>query len=80
MGIFGFITGLVIEMKNGVAVGGLGAYFATILSANILQMFLVLPLLLLLKGLNPIKVFKGMSQALMVAFFLKAQQVRYRLR
>lgn len=72
LGIFGFITGLVIEMKNGVAVGGLGSYFATILSANILQMFLVLPLLLLLKGLNPIKVFKGMSQALMVAFFSKS--------
>lgn len=72
LGIFGFITALVIEMKNGVAIGGLGTYFATILTANILQMFVVLPLLLLMKGLNPVRVFKGMSQALVVAFFSKS--------
>jgi len=72
LGIFGFITALVIEMKNGVAIGGLGTYFATILTANILQMFVVLPLLLLIKGLNPVRVFKGMSQALVVAFFSKS--------
>ena len=72
VGIFGFITALVIEMKAGVAIGGLGSYFATILTANFVQMLLILPALLLLHGLNPIKVAKGMSPALVVAFFSKS--------
>lgn len=72
VGIFGFITALILEMKAGVAIGGLGAYFATILSANFVQMLLVLPALLLLRGLNPFKVAKAMAPALVVAFFSKS--------
>ncbi len=72
IGIFGFITALVLEMKAGVEIGGLGGYFVTILSANFVQMLIVLPLLLLARGLNPIKVACGMFPALMVAFFSKS--------
>ena len=72
IGIFGFITELVLEMKAGVEIGGLGAYFVTILSANFIQMLIVLPILLLLRGLNPLKVARGMFPALMVAFFSKS--------
>ena len=72
IGIFGFITELVLEMKAGVEIGGLGAYFVTILSANFIQMLSVLPILLLLRGLNPLKVARGMFPALMVAFFSKS--------
>ena len=72
IGIFGFITELVSEMKAGVEIGGLGAYFVTILSANFIQMLIVLPILLLLRGLNPLKVARGMFPALMVAFFSKS--------
>lgn len=72
VGIFGFISELVLEMQAGVEIGGLGAYFATILSANFVQMLVVLPLFLLLRGLNPIKVARGMFPALMVAFFSKS--------
>lgn len=72
LGIFGFFTVLAKEINAGVAVGGLGTYFATVLSANFVQMLLVLPALLLLRGINPLRVFKGMLPALTVAFFSKS--------
>ncbi|HBC69985.1 MAG TPA: dicarboxylate/amino acid:cation symporter [Sutterella sp.] len=72
IGIFGFISQLVIEMVSGVEIGGLGSYFATVITANFVQMLLVLPALLLLRGLNPIRVAKGMAPALAVAFFSKS--------
>ena len=72
LGIFGFFTVLAKEINAGVAVGGLGTYFATVLSANFIQMLIVLPALLLLRGINPIRVFKGMLPALTVAFFSKS--------
>ena len=72
IGIFGFISQLVIEMVSGVQIGGLGSYFATVITANFVQMLLVLPALLLLRGLNPIRVARGMAPALAVAFFSKS--------
>ena len=72
IGIFGFISGLVVEMSKGVAIGGLGTYFVVILAANFIQMLVVLPLLMLARGLNPIKVARGMAPALAVAFFSKS--------
>lgn len=72
LGIFGFFTVLAKEINAGVAVGGLGTYFATVLTANFVQMLLVLPALLLLRGINPLRVFKGMLPALTVAFFSKS--------
>ena len=72
LGIFGFFTVLAKEINAGVAVGGLGTYFATVLSANFIQMLIVLPAILLLRGINPIRVFKGMLPALTVAFFSKS--------
>ena len=38
----------------------------------LVQMLIVLPILLLLRGLNPLKVARGMFPALMVAFFSKS--------
>ena len=72
IGIFGFITQCVAEFKTGVDLKGLGGYFATVITANLVQMFVVLPLFLLCKKLNPLKVFKGMMTALTVAFFSKS--------
>lgn len=72
LGIFGFFTVLAKEINAGVAVGGLGSYFATVLTANFVQMLIVLPALLLLRGINPLRVFKGMLPALTVAFFSKS--------
>ncbi len=59
-------------MNKGVEIGGLGTYFGVILAANFVQMLVVLPLLMLARGVNPIRVAKGMAPALAVAFFSKS--------
>ena len=71
-GIFAFISILCKELQSGVAIGGLGSYFAAVITANLLQMFVVLPLFLLSRGLSPVATFKGMLPALSVAFFSKS--------
>lgn len=72
VGIFGFISELMVEVASGVQLGGLGTYFATILTANFVQMLVILPLLLIARGLNPIKVARAMMPALSLAFFSKS--------
>ena len=72
IGIFGFFTVLAMQLASGVALGGLGTYFVTVLAANFIQMLVVLPLLLLMRGINPLRVAKGMFPALTVAFFSKS--------
>lgn len=72
IGIFGFFTVLAMQLASGVALGGLGTYFMTVLSANFIQMLVVLPLLLMARGINPLKVARGMLPALTVAFFSKS--------
>jgi Na+/H+-dicarboxylate symporter len=47
-------------------------YVITVLLANVIQGLIVLPLFLLFKGISPIRAFKGMSQALTVAFFSRS--------
>ncbi len=72
IGIFGFISQLVVQMVAGVQIGGLATYFATVLTANFVQMLVILPALLLARGLNPLTVASGMAPALTVAFFSKS--------
>ena len=72
IGIFGFFTVLAMQMASGVALGGLGVYLATVLTANFVQMLVILPAVLLIRGLNPLRVAKGMLPALTVAFFSKS--------
>lgn len=72
IGIFGFFTVLAMQMATGVALGGLGVYLATVLTSNFVQMLVVLPLILLIRGINPLRVAKGMLPALTVAFFSKS--------
>ncbi len=72
IGMFGFITQCIAEFKTGVQLGGLAGYVATVITANMVQMMIVLPLFLFFKGLNPIKIFRQMFTALTVAFFSKS--------
>ena len=72
LGIFGFFSVLAADLASGVELGGLGVYFAAVLTANFVQMFVILPIVLLARGLNPIKVAKAMFPALTVAFFSKS--------
>ena len=72
IGIFGFFSVLAADLASGVELGGLGVYFAAVLTANFVQMLVILPLVLLARDLNPLKVAKAMLPALTVAFFSKS--------
>ena len=72
IGIVAFTAQLVAQIEAGVILGGLATYFGTVISSNLLQMFIFLPILLFIRGLNPLKVAKGMLPALMVALFSKS--------
>ena len=72
IGVVAFSAQLASQLTSGVIVGSLGKYLAVILGGNIIQFFIVLPIFLLIKGLNPIKVFKGMLPAVLMALFTKS--------
>lgn len=72
LGILAFAAQLSAQVAAGVIVGALGKYTAVVIGGNLIQFFLVLPLFLLARGLNPVKVFRRMSPALAVALFTKS--------
>lgn len=72
VGIVAFAGQLSAQIEAGVIVGALGKYTLIVLGSNAVQIFIVLPLILLLRGLNPIRVFRQMSPALAVALFTKS--------
>ena len=72
LGILAFSAQLSAQIEAGVIVGALGKYTAVVLGGNVIQFFVVLPLFLLARGLNPIRVFKKMAPALAVALFTKS--------
>ncbi len=72
LGLFGFILVSVKELKSGMDLNGMGKYFSVIILANILQGLIVLPALLAMKKINPLRNFKAMMPVLSVAFFTKS--------
>lgn len=71
-GMFGFVSVSMQELNHGMNLQGMGKYFLVITCANLVQGLIVLPTWLLLKGINPLKAFKGMAPALSVALFSKS--------
>lgn len=71
-GILAFAAQLSAQIEAGVIVGALGKYTAVVLGGNVIQFFVVIPLFLLLRGLNPLYVFKKMAPAVAVALFTKS--------
>ena len=49
-----------------------GQLSAVVIGGNAIQFFIILPLIMLLRGLNPVKVFRKMAPALAVALFTKS--------
>lgn len=72
LGIVAFSAQLANELTSGSMVNSLGTYVITILVANTVQFFIVLPLFLLARRVNPIKTFKGMIPAVLMALFTKS--------
>lgn len=72
LGIVAFSAQLTAQLSAGAAADSLGKYVAVILGGNFIQFFLILPCFLLLRKLNPLKVFKCMLPAVLMAFFTKS--------
>lgn len=72
VGILAFSAQLSAQIEAGVIVGTLGKYTLVILGGNLIQFFIVLPIFLVLRGLNPIYVFRKMAPAIAVALFTKS--------
>jgi Na+/H+-dicarboxylate symporter len=72
VGIMAFTAQLSSQITHSEAIGMLGKYTIIVLCGNLIQIFIVLPLFLLSKGINPIKTMRKVSSALIVAFFTKS--------
>lgn len=72
LGIVAFSAQLTAQVSAGIAAESLGKYIAVIVGGNLIQMFVILPLFLLARGLNPLRVFARMSPAVLMAFFTKS--------
>ncbi len=75
IGIWAFITIFsynIVSAHESYQLQSILLYVACVLLANIIQGFIILPLLLIYKGISPIKTVKGMFNALVIAFFSKS--------
>jgi Na+/H+-dicarboxylate symporter len=70
--IWGFTTSFVMELSGGESFDQIGLYLLTILSANLIQALVVLPLLLMWHGVKVRQTFLAMLPALSFAFFTKS--------
>ena len=72
LGIVAFAAQLSAQVSAGFIIGSLGKYVAVVLGGNLIQFFIILPLFLLVRGINPIKVFRCMLPAVLMALFTKS--------
>ena len=72
LGIVAFSAQLLAQVSAGVISDSIGKYVLVILGGNFLQFFVVLPLFLWAKGLNPIHVLGRMMPAVLMALFTKS--------
>ncbi len=72
LGIVAFSAQLSAQVSAGVVADSIGKYVLVVLGGNLLQFFVVLPLFLLLRGLNPVRVLSKMMPAVLMALFTKS--------
>ncbi|MGN0028205.1 MAG: dicarboxylate/amino acid:cation symporter [Marinilabiliaceae bacterium] len=72
VGIVAFAAQLSAQMSAGVAADSLGRYVAVVLIGNMTQIFIVLPLFLLSRGINPFRTLGRMMPAVMMGLFTKS--------
>ena len=70
--LYGFITTMVVELRGGLNIGGIGEYLAVVVLANVVQGLVILPLWLKFNGISPLATARGMSPALSLAFLSKS--------
>ena len=72
IGIVAFSAQLSAQVSAGVVADSIGKYTLVVLGGNVIQFFVVLPLLLLARGLNPVHVMGRMMPAVLMALFTKS--------
>ena len=72
LGIVAFAAQLSAQVTAGVVADSVGRYVLVVLSGNVIQFFIVLPLFLLSRGLNPVRVLARMMPAVLMALFTKS--------
>ena len=72
LGIVAFSAQLAAGLSSGIFTDSIGKYVLVVLGAGIIQFFVVLPLFLLARGLNPIHVLGRMMPAVLMALFTKS--------
>ena len=73
LGIIAFSAQLSAQVTTaGVVADSIGKYVLVVLGGNVIQFFIVLPLFLLARGLNPIHVLGRMMPAVLMALFTKS--------
>ena len=72
LGIVAFSAQLSAQVSAGVVADSIGKYVLVVLGGNVIQFFVVLPLFLLARGLNPIYILGRMISAVLMALFTKS--------
>ncbi|MBO7578819.1 MAG: dicarboxylate/amino acid:cation symporter [Prevotella sp.] len=72
LGILAFSAQLAAQVSAGVVADSIGKYVLVVLSGNVIQFFIILPLFLLVRGLNPIHFLGRMMPAVLMALFTKS--------
>ena len=72
LGIVAFSAQLSAQVSAGIVADSIGKYVLVVLGGNVIQFFIVLPLFLLARGLNPVHVLGRMTPAVLMALFTKS--------
>lgn len=72
LGILAFSAQLAAQVSAGVVADSIGKYVLVVLGGNVIQFFIILPLFLLIRGLNPIHILGRMLPAVLMALFTKS--------
>lgn len=72
LGIVAFSAQLSAQVTAGIVIDSLGKYVAIILGGNVIQFFVVLPVFLLARGINPVRALGKMMPAVLMALFTKS--------
>ena len=70
--IVAFSAQLSAQVSAGVVADSIGKYVLVVLGGNVIQFFVILPLFLLARGLNPLHVLGRMMPAVLMALFTKS--------
>ncbi|MBO7552924.1 MAG: dicarboxylate/amino acid:cation symporter [Bacteroidaceae bacterium] len=72
LGIVAFSAQLSAQLSAGIVADSIGRYVLVILGGNLLQFFVVLPLFLFARGINPLRTLSKMMPAVLMALFTKS--------